>query len=337
LIEDNQGERSDMEGGIKKVLVVGAGVMGHGLAQVFAQAGYQVALFSRTQETLDRAFALMNSSLDTMIDAGLVDKGQKEAALKRITTTTTLEEGAIDSDIAIETVVEDKDAKREIFKQLDAACPPRTLLASNTTFLNIFDFVETSRPDRVLIIHWYTPPQIIPLVDVVKGPQTSEASVQLVVSLLKRMGKRPVVFNKPVTGYVVSRLMIAYQQEVYYLLDNDYLTPEALDEAAIWGLALRMMVVGAVQRIDFGGLDLSLRGLARASQSTPIDYQPSKLLELVKQGHTGVKAGRGFYDYQGRSEAEICRDRDVRLIKLLKVLEEMDVCGPITSKKGQAR
>jgi 3-hydroxyacyl-CoA dehydrogenase len=136
-------------------------------------------------------------------------------------------------------------------------------------------------------------------------------------------------FNKPVAGYLVSRLQVAFQREVYWLLDNDYLSPEDVDEAAIWGLALRMMVVGICQRIDFGGLDLSARTTTQSSQSTPVDYKPRKLLELVQEGALGVKAGRGFYDYKGRSEAEVSHDRDMRLLKLLKVLSEIDIAGPI--------
>ena len=319
-----------MEGYVKKVFIIGAGTMGHGLAQAFAMGGYQVAMFSRTQQTLDRADTLIKSSLDTMVEAGVVDKGQIQAIMNRIAPTRSLEDGAVNADIAIETVAENKDAKMEIFKQLDAVCPPKTLLASNTTFLNIFDFVETSRPDKVLITHWYAPPQIIPLVDVVKGPQTDEANIELVVRTLKGMGKKPVVFNRPVAGYVVSRVQIAFQREVHYLLDNDYLSPKDLDEAAIWGLALRMVVIGVVQRFDFGGLDLSARTIQRSSvESTPIEYKPKKLFELVEQGHVGVKAGKGFYDYQGRSEAEVCHDRDVRLLKLLKVLQETDIAGPV--------
>lgn len=319
-----------MEGAVKKILIVGAGTMGHGLAQAFAQGGYQVTMFSRTQQTLDRASLLIKSSLNTMVEAGLVDKGQIQTILDRITPTRSLEEGGREADLAIETVAENKEAKIEIFKQLDTVCPPKTLLASNTTFLNIFDFVETSRPDKVLITHWYAPPQIIPLVDVVKGPQTDEANIELVVRILKEMGKKPVVFNRPVAGYVVSRLQIAFQREVHYLLDNDYLSPKDLDEAAIWGLALRMLVIGVVQRFDFGGLDLSVRTIQRSSiESTPIEYKPKKLFELFEQGHVGVKSGRGFYDYKGRSEADVCHDRDVRLLKLLKVLQDTDLAGPV--------
>ena len=314
---------------LKKILVVGSGTMGHGIAQVFAQAGLRVTLQDIAPQALDRARSLIKSSLDTMVEAGLLDKKDVPVVMRRIKETTSLEEAAEDADLAIECIVENKEAKKALFARLDAVCPAKTLLASNSSFLNIFDFVETSRPDKVIMVHWYAPPQIIPLVDVVKGPQTDPGNIQLIIKTLKEIGKRPIVFNKPVAGYVVSRLQVAFQREVYWLLDNDYLSPEAVDEAAIWGLALRMMVVGICQRIDFGGLDLSARTTTQSSQSTPVDYKPRKLMELVQQGALGVKTGRGFYDYNGKSEAAVCHDRDVRLLKLLKVLSEIDIAGPV--------
>jgi 3-hydroxybutyryl-CoA dehydrogenase len=315
---------------IKKILVVGAGTMGHGIAQAFAQAGFQVSLVDQVEQALLRANVLIKSSLSTMVEAGMIKKTDIKTIMKRITSTNNLEEAAADADLAIECIVENKDAKKDIFKKLDAVCPSKTILASNSTFLNIFDFVETSRPDKVMMTHWYAPPQIIPLVDVVKGPQTDEANIQAVAALLKQIGKKPVVFNKPCAGYVVSRLQVAFQREVYWLLDNDYLSPQDLDEAAIWGLAARMIVVGICQRIDFGGLDLSAKTILQApEQCTPINYKPKKLLELVEKGALGVKAGRGFYDYKGKTEAEVCHERDVRLLKLLKLLQESDIPGPV--------
>jgi len=311
-----------MKDGIKKIAVIGAGTMGHGIAQSFAQGGYQVSMMDSAQQSLVRGISLIKSSLATMAQEDIVDQKLVPTILGRITPTTSIEEAARDADIAVEAVVEDKDVKKAIFAQLDAYCPPRTLLASNTTFLNIFDFVETSRPDKVLIAHWYAPPQIIPLVDVVKGPETDEASVELMAEVLREMGKKPAVFKKYVSGYVVSRLQFAFQREVHFLLDNDYLSPQELDEAAIWGLALRMMVVGVVQRFDFGGLDLSARNLEKPSfPPTPLDYKPKKIFDLVKQGCLGVKTGKGFYDYAGRTEEEVCRERDIKLIKMLKALK----------------
>jgi 3-hydroxybutyryl-CoA dehydrogenase len=163
---------------IKKILVVGAGTMGHGIAQAFAQAGFQVSLVDQVEQALLRANVLIKSSLSTMVEAGMIKKTDIKTIMKRITSTNNLEEAAADADLAIECIVENKDAKKDIFKKLDAVCPSKTILASNSTFLNIFDFVETSRPDKVMMTHWYAPPQIIPLVDVVKGPQTDEANIQ---------------------------------------------------------------------------------------------------------------------------------------------------------------
>jgi len=312
---------------IKKILIVGAGTMGHGMAQVFATEGYEVSLFSRTRETLDRASALLETSLATFSREGLVDSSKIPEIMGRIKMTQSLEEGAADADIAFETVVENKDTKIDIFNKLDALCPARTLLASNTTALNVFDFVKTARPDKVLIGHWYTPPQLIPLVDIVKGPETSQESMQLMAGIIKKIGKTPLVMNKFSSGYVVSRIQIATLREIFYLLDNDIVTPEALDDAAKTGLALRMMVLGLVQRMDFGGLDLTYKSVTNPyvqSTLTPMDYKPKKLEELVKGGNLGVKTGKGFYDYKGRSEAELCEERDIKLIKMLKAFKAME-------------
>jgi len=311
-----------MKEGIKKITVIGAGTMGHGIAQSFAQAGYWVSMMSRTQKTLDRAMTLIQSSLSAMAEEGVLDQKSIPSIINRITPTTSIEEAARDADIAFETMTEDKEAKKEVFAQLDKYCPPRTLLASNTTYLNIFDLVETSRPDKVLIAHWYAPPQIIPLVDVVKGPKTNMSNVEWMADLLRTIDKKPAVFKKYVPGYVVTRLQVAFQREVFYLLDNDFLSPEELDEAAKWGLAMRMMVIGVVQRIDFGGLDLTAKNLEKSLfPPTPLEYKPTKIFELVKQGCLGVKTGKGFFDYKGRSEAEVCKERDVKLIRMFKALK----------------
>jgi 3-hydroxybutyryl-CoA dehydrogenase len=307
---------------VKKIFVVGAGTMGSGLAQAYAEAGYQVTLYSRTQQTLDKAITLAKSSLETVAEEGLVSAKDIPTIMGRIKTTTSVEEGAKDADIAVETIVENAEEKKNIFKLLDQYLPPRAIIASNTSFLNIFDIVETNRPDKILSAHWYAPPQLIPFVEVAKGPKTSDDSVQLIVAVLKKMGKKPAVMQKFIPGFIINRFLVALQREVYYLVDNGYMEPKEIDEAARWGLALRMIIVGILQRMDYGGIDISVKNLNNPNtQSVPADYKPQKIFELYEKGHYGVKTGKGWYDYSGKTQAEWNRERDLGLIKLLKSLK----------------
>ncbi len=307
------------ENDVKKIFVVGAGTMGSGLAQSYAQAGYTVSLFSRTQETLDRAREYISSSLQTLAQEDMVDAGQIPAILDRISYTRSVEEGAQDVDIAVETIAENVEVKKDMYKQLDKFCPPRALIASNTSFLNIFEFAETSRPDKILIAHWYSPPHLMPFVEVVKGPQTDSANVELMAAILRKMGKKPAVLQKFIPGFIINRLQIAFQRECHYLVDNDYISPEDMDEAAKWGLALRMLILGVYKRMDFGGIDITVNNLKNPNiDPVPLDYMPKKVFELAEQGHLGLKTGKGWYDYSEKSKAEYLRERDLGLIKILK-------------------
>jgi 3-hydroxybutyryl-CoA dehydrogenase len=311
----------------RKIVVVGAGVMGHGIAQAFAQGGFRVSLVDTTREAAEKGLKLMKSSLNTMAEEGLLEHSV-EKILGLVTPTTSLEEAAIDADIVIEAVFEDVETKKQMFKQLDIHCPPRALLASNTSFLNIFDFVETSRPDKVMITHWYAPPQLIPLVDVVGGPKTDRANLDSMVQLLRKIGKRPVLMEKFISGYAVNRIQHALNREVNFLLDNDYVTPEQLDEAVRVGLAFRMMVVGVVARYDFGGISMRTRH-PPGFEEVPLDYEYKKLQELIDKGYLGVKTGRGFYDYKGKSEEKLYRERDIRLIEISRALRKLEERGPL--------
>ena len=306
---------------VKKIFVVGAGTMGSGLSQIYSQAGYQVTMYSRSQQTLDKAITLTKSSLQTEADAGLLDAKQIPAIMKRIKTTTSVAEGAKDADIAVETIVENAEEKKKMFKQLDELCPPHTIIASNTSFLNIFEIADISRTDKLIIAHWYMPPQLVPFVEVVKGPNTSDETTKLIVDILKKMGKKTAVMEKYIPGFVLNRFQVALQREVYYLVDNGYMEPAEIDEAARWGLALRMLVLGILQRMDFGGVDISVKNLNNPNtQPVSPDYKPKKIFELYEKGYFGVKAGRGWFDYSGKTQAEWNRERDMGLIKLLKAL-----------------
>lgn len=309
---------------IKTVAVVGAGTMGHALAQVFAQGGYAVWLVDVNEAVLAKARRLIASNLSTLVETGCFPQEEVPAALDRIRTTTRTEEAGRDADFVIEAVVEDIATKKDLFKTLERVCPAHAILASNTSYLNIFKFVETSRPENVLITHWFAPPHIVPLVEIVCGPQTSQATADTIRDLMLQLGKKPIVISKFLPGFIANRLQSALTQEVLFLIDNGYATPEDIDEAAKNSFALRTPIVGLVKRFDFAGLDLTQKILRNRQYEPPqpVDRSPS-VDRLVSQGKLGAKTGCGFYDYGNRTTEEITKERDVKLIRLREFLKEV--------------
>lgn len=309
---------------IRNVTIVGAGTMGHSLAQVFAQAGYSVWLNDIREGILTKARELIASNLQTLVETGSLEGSQQAPALNRIQTTTKMEEAVRDTDFVIEAIIEDQVAKKELFQNLDAICPPDAILASNTSHMDIFKFVETRRPDKVLITHWFAPPHIVPLVEIVRGPRTSQQTVDRVKTLLIQVGKKPIVISRFLPGFIANRLQSALTHEVLHLLDNGYATPEEIDLATKASFGLRMPILGLVKRMDYTGLDLVQKVISNATYQVPPQRTQSKTVDqLVAQGKLGVKTGGGYYEYGGRSTEEIMKERDIKLIKLRKFLQEM--------------
>jgi 3-hydroxybutyryl-CoA dehydrogenase len=298
--------------------------MGHALAQVFAQGGYAVWLVDVNEAVLAKARRLIASNLTTLVETGCFPQEEVPAALDRIRTTTRTEEAGRDADFVIEAVVEDIATKKDLFKTLERVCPAHAILASNTSYLNIFKFVETNRPENVLITHWFAPPHIVPLVEIVCGPQTSQATADTIRDLMLQLGKKPIVISKFLPGFIANRLQSALTQEVLFLIDNGYATPEDIDEAAKNSFALRTPIVGLVKRFDFAGLDLTQKILRNRQYEPPqpVDRSPS-VDRLVSQGKLGAKTGCGFYDYGNRTTEEITKERDVKLIRLREFLKEV--------------
>ncbi|MBM4331097.1 MAG: 3-hydroxyacyl-CoA dehydrogenase family protein [Deltaproteobacteria bacterium] len=309
---------------ICNVTIVGAGTMGHSLAQVFAQAGYNVWLNDVSEEILAKARSLISANLQTFVEMGLLPKGQPASILSRIQTTTKIAEAGANADLVIEAIIEDQAAKKEMFKALDQICPPAAILASNTSYMDIFKFVETKRPDKVLITHWFAPPHIVPLVEIVRGPATSQETVDTVKALIIAAGKKPIVISKFLPGFIGNRLQSALGNEVLFLLDNGYASAEDIDTATKASFGLRMPILGLVKRMDFTGLDLSQKILSNATYKIPPQQTQSKTIDqLVAQGKLGVKTGSGYYEYGGRSTEEIMKERDIKLIKLREFLKEL--------------
>jgi len=309
---------------ILNVTVVGAGTMGHSLAQAFAQGGFNVWLNDVQEAILSKARSLIASNLMTLVELGVLPKNQQTPIFNRIQTTTNIEEAGKEADLVVEAIIEDAGAKKEMFRTLDKICPLQAILASNTSYMDIFKFVETKRPEKVLITHWFAPPHIIPLVEIVCGPKTAPETVDVVKALLVKLGKKPIVLSRFLPGFIANRLQSALGNEVLFLLDNGYATPEDIDEATKASFGLRIPILGLVKRMDFTGLNLTQKIISNRLYEPPQPQGKSKTVDrLMAQGKMGVKSGSGFYDYGGRSTEEIMKERDIKLIKLKEFLREL--------------
>lgn len=307
---------------MKNIGVIGAGTMGPGIALAFAHRGYEVKLVDINEKHLSKARSLMRTSLSTLVEFGAFKKEEVAPTLDRIFLTKSLEEAASNAHLILETIVEDVDSKKKLFHLLDQICPAETILTSNTSSLNIFSLVPRPRLPQTVIAHWFAPPHIIPLVEVVRGAETTAHTMNLISGLLAKIGKVPVRIEKFIPGFVINRLLRSLGRETFFLLDNGYITPEQLDLAAKMCLAPRMMTLGVVQRYDFTGLDISVANLRNPDFfDPPIDHRPDSLFDLVEKGHLGVKTGKGFFDYSGRSLEEILKERDMNLLRTFENTE----------------
>ncbi len=309
---------------IQNVTVVGAGTMGHSIAQVFAQGGFPVQLTDKNADALPRARNLIEGNLRTLVKLDLLSEMEQPNILNRIQTTPSLEKACEGADLVIEAVFEEPRTKKELFKVLDEICLPHAILASNTSYLDIFKFVAVKRPERLLIAHWFAPPHIIPLVEIVCGPQTSQETATALKALLIQLGKKPIVLSKFLPGFIVNRLQSALRFEVLYLLEHGYATAEDIDEATKASFGLRIPLLGLVQSMDFGGIDSLQRILRNRAYQPPEVHDRSGIIDgLVAQNRLGVKNGKGFYDYGGKSAVEVMRERDIKLIRLKKLLQDL--------------
>jgi len=308
---------------IKNVVVIGAGVMGHGIAQVFAGAGYTVQLVDRDSTVLEKARERITGNLKTLITEGRIKANETPALMDRISFVTDLAIAGKTADLVIEAVSEVPELKKEIFAQLDKACPAQAIFATNTSGLDVFSLVEISHPERLVATHFFAPAHLIPLVEVCPGPLTDPKIVATVADLMVKVGKQPVVLKQFVQSFIVNRIQNYIGMAVFEILKNGWATPAEIDLAVKSSIGVRMPVVGVVQLMDFTGLDL-VNDISKSYGATiPI------IEELVSKGHLGAKTSKGFYDYQGRSEEEITAKRDSRLIKVDDMLKKLKTQEPI--------
>lgn len=308
---------------VKRVAIVGAGVMGHSIAQVFAQAGIEVNLVDLQEEILEHALQMVKGNLRTLADHGKVDPQDIPDIIEAIHPTTELAVAAKEVDFALEAVAEIPEVKKKVFKELEDACPGKTVLASNTSGLEIFNIADVKDPSRLVVAHWFAPPHIIPLVEVVPGPKTALEVVQFTAKLMERIGKRPLIMKRFVPRFIVNRIQNAIIFSALEMMENDWATPEEIDLAVKMSLGIRLPIVGVLQSLDFTGLKLVDDVLKSLGMRIPL------IEDKVKQEYLGAKTSRGIYDYGGRSEEEILRKRDGLYLKMLDHLEALGAFNPV--------
>ncbi|HHS97135.1 MAG TPA: 3-hydroxybutyryl-CoA dehydrogenase [Chloroflexi bacterium] len=281
---------------IQHIAVIGAGTMGHGIAQVCAANGYQVTLIDIVPEQLDRALAAIRKSVEKLHAKGRLSDEQREAALSNIATATELEASA-DADFVIEAVVERVDVKKQVFARLDELTRPEVILASNTSSISITELgAATKRPEQVIGMHFMNPVPLMKLVEVIRGLVTSDETAAVVVDLAQRLGKTPVE-AQDYPGFISNRILCPMINEAIYALMEGVGTAEAIDTVMKLGMNHPM---GPLELADLIGLDVVLNIMEVLHEGLGDDkYRPCPLLRrMVAAGHLGRKTGRGFYVYE---------------------------------------
>lgn len=280
-----------------RVTVVGAGLMGHALALVYALGGHPVGIYDSDPARLRDVIARARATAAPLLAAGGIDEPALAAALARIAPTADLAVAVADSAFVVEAVAEDLAVKQAVFAQLDRLTPPATVLGSNSSALSPDDLAAVvERPERVLVTHWFNPPTLLPLVEVVRARATSDAAVELVVGQLRALGKRPVVIPRYTVGFVANRLQHAMIRECLGLIDAGLISPADLDDVMRFSLAPRWAALGVFKIMDLGNAGLFATTCRTIfPHLSNADGPGPTLTAMAEAGRHGVTTGQGFY------------------------------------------
>ena len=289
---------------INRITVLGSGIMGHGIAQVSAMAGYNVTLRDIDQSFLDKAMEKIQWSLNKLVEKQKITTNQAEDILGRILPVVDLREALRGADMLIEAVPEDMNLKRKVYKEINQCSETKTIYASNTSTLPITELGElTNRPEHFIGLHFFNPPQLMQLVEVIPGKLTNQDITDKAMDYVLRIGKQPILCRKDVAGFIVNRIFIPLVHEAAYCQERDKASLLQIDSAVKFKMAFPM---GIFELADYTGLDVIHKAtIEMYSRDNAVINPHPKIKQLFDEGNLGQKSGRGFYDYKGEKYERI--------------------------------
>jgi 3-hydroxybutyryl-CoA dehydrogenase len=303
-----------------EVAIIGAGTMGHGIAQCFAVKGWKVFIHDLRLEVLKTVPNRIRSNLDLFVEAGWISAETAEKALENIVLEKDLPATVQGAGLIVETISEQLDLKRNLFAELESLVSQETILGTNTSALSITAISrDLQHPERVLGTHFWNPPHILPCVEVIKGEATSDKVFEQVVALLADLGKEPIRVLRDVPGFVGNRMQHALQREAMHLVDQGIAAPEEVDKVVKFGFGLRLALMGPLERSDWGGLDITYQVQKYLLPYLCNETDPSKALtEKVAAGQLGVKSGKGWFGWPEEKKVRAIGERDRKLMALIQ-------------------
>lgn len=305
---------------IKNICNLGTGTMGFGTALLFAMHGYNVRMFGRSDASIERGMKNIKAALELYKENKLINYAEIEKVLSRIVGCTNLKDAAKDADFIIESVAENLLVKQEVWKELENYVGKDVIFATNTSGLSPTEISSALvHKDRFVVTHFWNPPHLVPLVEVVPGKWTSSKTMEVAWALIKKIGKKPVSLKKEAAGFIGNRLQLALLREALYIVESGIATQEAVDTAVKYGIGRRLSTTGPIETADLGGLDIFYNIAEYLNPDLCDSKEPSRLLtKAMETGELGAKTGTGLYHWTTEHMNKIKNTREKILLEWLQ-------------------